>query len=65
MFFPKDDSVLSPDELAACQRVFNHICAVKQVTLDMHREEIAKEILLACRNGVKDEKSLISLLLTE
>ncbi|MFP3546692.1 hypothetical protein SB748_24880 [Rhizobium sp. SIMBA_035] len=63
MFFPKDDSMLLPDEIAVCQRVFNHVCAVKQVALDMHREEIAKQILLACRDGIKDEKSLIRLLL--
>jgi hypothetical protein len=63
MFFSKDNTTLWPDELAVCQRVFDHICVVKQVTLDMHREEIAKQILLACRNGVKDEKSLIRLLL--
>lgn len=63
MFFQKDDSMLSPDELAVCQRVFNHICAVKQIALDMHREELAKQILFACLNGVKDEKSLIRILL--
>jgi len=63
MFFQKDDSMLSPDELAICQLVFNRICTVKQVALDMHREEIAKQILLACRNGIKDGKSLMRLLL--
>lgn len=64
MFFPKDHSMLSPDELVVCQRVFDHICAIKQVTLDIHREDIAKQILLACRNGIKDERSLLKLLLS-
>jgi len=63
MFALKDNSMLSPDELAVCQRVFDHICNVKQLTLDMHREEIAKQILMAYRDGVKSETSLIRLLL--
>jgi len=63
MFALKDNLMLSPDELAVCQRVFDHICNVKQLTLDMHREEIAKQILMVYRDGVKSENSLIRFLL--
>lgn len=63
MFSSKGGSVLSPDELAICQRVFDHLCAVKQITLEIHRDDVAKQILLAFRDGARDEKSLIERLL--
>lgn len=59
MFDTKEASTLSPRDLAVCQRVFDHVCMTKQVTLDMHREEVAKRILLAYRGGLRDEGALI------
>jgi hypothetical protein len=35
---------------------------MKQISLDMHREEIAKRIMLAYRSGLRDEDALIKLL---
>lgn len=62
MFQLNNSAALSPSDLALCRRVFDHVCAVRQVSLDMHREEIAKQILEACRQGVNDEGSLIKLM---
>jgi hypothetical protein len=35
---------------------------MRQIFLDMHREEVAKRIILAYRSGLRDEGSLIKLL---
>lgn len=62
MFDNKEADTLSPRDLTVCQRVFDRVCAVQQITLDMHREELAKRIIRAYHSGLRDEGALIKLL---
>ena len=65
MFETREALFLSPRDLAICQRVFDHVSVTKQIALDMHREELAKRIVLAFRSGLRDEGTLIKVLLDE
>lgn len=53
---------LKPAEIALCDRVFDHICAQRQITLDMYKEDVADRVIDAYRHGVRDEGALIRLL---
>ena len=54
---------MAPEDIALCQRVYDHVCAARQISLDWHREELADRILQAFRHGVKDEDTLTRLVL--
>lgn len=43
--------VLNDAELALCQRVFDPVAAVKQITTDTAREELATRIILSIQHG--------------
>ena len=63
MFDSIEASTLSPRDLTVCRRVFDHVCGMQQISSDMQREELAKRIILAYRSGLRDEDSLIKLLI--
>jgi hypothetical protein len=62
MFDTKQAESLSARDLIVCRRVFDHVCTTQQITLEMHREDTAKRIILAYRSGLRDEDALIRLL---
>ncbi|ARO30093.1 hypothetical protein NXC14_CH02156 [Rhizobium sp. NXC14] len=56
-------NVLNHAEVARCQRVFDHVVSVKQITSDPQRQDLACRIIQSYQHGVKDEDSLLSLLI--
>ncbi|MDK4735836.1 hypothetical protein [Rhizobium sp. CNPSo 3490] len=56
-------NVLNHAELALCQRVFDHVVLVKKITSDPQRQDLASRIIQSYQHGVKDEDSLLSLLI--
>ncbi|AHF83887.1 hypothetical protein RLEG3_19670 [Rhizobium leguminosarum bv. trifolii WSM1689] len=56
-------TVLSDEEVALCQRVFDHISSVRQITTDTEREDLAQRVIYSYQHGVKDEGALLRLLI--
>ncbi|PDT29795.1 hypothetical protein CO660_09975 [Rhizobium sp. L9] len=56
-------NVLNHAEVALCQRVFDHVVSVKKITSDPQRQDLASRIIQSYQHGVKDEDSLLSLLI--
>ena len=48
-------TALSDEEVTLCQRVFDHISSVRQVTTDTEREDLARRVIHSYQHGVKDE----------
>jgi hypothetical protein len=55
-------SVLNDEEVALCQRVYDHVRSVRHTTTDGDREELARLIIHSFQHGVKDEDALVRLL---
>lgn len=53
---------LNSDEVALCQRVFDHIILAKHLNSDAERQDVAHRIIQSFRHGVKDEEALVRLL---
>lgn len=45
--------VLNDADLALCQRVFDPVAAVREITTDTAREELASRIILSFQHGVR------------
>jgi hypothetical protein len=56
-------SPMQEDDVALCQRVYEHICMARHIATDGEREELAIQILHFYQHGVKDQGSLERLLL--
>ena len=56
-------SVLNDDEVALCQRVFDHVSSARQIVTPADREELAMRVIQSFQHGVKDEDSLVRLLI--
>ncbi|ARQ13780.1 hypothetical protein B5K05_23545 [Rhizobium phaseoli] len=56
-------SVLNDDEVALCQRVFDHVSSARQIVTTADREELAMRVIQSFQHGVKDEDSLVRLLI--
>ena len=56
-------SVLNDDEVALCQRVFDHVVLAKQVKSDAERQDLATRIIQSYQHGVTDEEALLRLLI--
>ncbi|SCB58545.1 hypothetical protein GA0061105_10512 [Rhizobium aethiopicum] len=56
-------TTLNDDEVALCQRVFDHVALVKKITADAERQDLASRIIQSYQHGVKDEDSLLRLLI--
>ncbi|MDC9811912.1 hypothetical protein [Rhizobium binxianense] len=56
-------TVLSDEDVALCQRVFDHISSVRQITTDTEREDLARRVIHAYQQGVKAEAALMRLLI--
>ncbi|MBB4477504.1 hypothetical protein [Rhizobium etli] len=54
--------VLNDAEVALCQRVYDHVVSVKQVSTDTEHEDLASRIIQSFQHGVKDEDALLRLL---
>ncbi|EJC84245.1 hypothetical protein Rleg4DRAFT_6051 [Rhizobium leguminosarum bv. trifolii WSM2297] len=63
--FPLDVSHTALDDaaVALCQRVYNHVISVKQLNTDRDREELASRIIQSFQHGVKDEDTLVGLII--
>ncbi|AHG45141.1 hypothetical protein RLEG12_18735 [Rhizobium leguminosarum bv. trifolii CB782] len=59
----KAQCVLNDVEIALCQRVFDHVAAVKQIQTDAEREDLASRVIHSFQHGVKDEAALVRLLI--
>ncbi|MGR9225102.1 hypothetical protein [Rhizobium leguminosarum] len=55
-------TVLGDEEVALCQRVFDHISSMRQIT-DTEREDLAQRVIHSYQHGVKDEGALLRLLI--
>ena len=56
-------SVLSDEEVALCQRVYDHVRSVRQIKTDRDCEELATRIIQSFQHGVKDEDALTRLVI--
>jgi hypothetical protein len=56
-------TALSDEEVTLCQRVFDHISSVRQITTDTEREDLARRVIHSYQHGVKDEGALLRLLI--
>ncbi|OWV87373.1 hypothetical protein ATY75_03435 [Rhizobium sp. N122] len=56
-------NVLNDAEVALCQRVYDHVVSVKQINADAEREDLACRIIQSFQHGVKDEQTLLRLLI--
>ena len=56
-------SPMQEDDVALCQRVYEHICMARHIATYGEREELAIQILHFYQHGVKDQGSLERLLL--
>ncbi|NNU66247.1 hypothetical protein G9X67_13235 [Rhizobium sp. WYCCWR 11152] len=56
-------TVLGDEEVALCQRVFDHISSVRRITTDTEREDLARRVIHLYQHGVKDEGALLRLLI--
>ncbi|WP_064681745.1 hypothetical protein [Rhizobium bangladeshense] len=56
-------SVLNDNEVALCQRVFDHVVSVNKITSDSQRQDLASRIIQSYQHGVKDENGLLRLLI--
>ncbi|MBB3656827.1 hypothetical protein FHX15_002055 [Rhizobium sp. BK650] len=54
---------MQEEDVAVCQRVYDHICEARHISTDSEREELAIQILHFYQHGVKDQGSLERLLL--
>jgi hypothetical protein len=54
---------LGDEEVALCQRVFDHVISVRQITTDTEREDLAQRVIHSYQHGVKDEGALLRLLI--
>ncbi|MFC5757213.1 MULTISPECIES: hypothetical protein [unclassified Rhizobium] len=54
---------MQEEDVALCQRVYEHICTARHIATDGEREELAIQILHFYQHGVKDQGSLERLLL--
>ncbi|EJC75587.1 hypothetical protein Rleg10DRAFT_5779 [Rhizobium leguminosarum bv. trifolii WSM2012] len=59
----KAQCVLNDVEFALCQRVFDHVAAVKQIQTDAEREDLASRVIQSFQHAVKDEAALVRLLI--
>ncbi|MGZ2505920.1 hypothetical protein EHI47_12205 [Rhizobium leguminosarum] len=56
-------SVLGDEEVALCQRVYDHVRSVRQMKTDRDCEELATRIIQSFQHGVKDEDALTRLVI--
>ncbi|NKL37511.1 hypothetical protein GFL49_27850 [Rhizobium leguminosarum bv. viciae] len=56
-------TALNDEEVALCQRVYDHIVSVRQIQTDAEREELAARVIQSFQHGVKDEAALMRLLI--
>ncbi|WP_029871054.1 hypothetical protein [Rhizobium leguminosarum] len=56
-------TALNDEEVALCQRVYDHIVSVRQIKTDAEREELAARVIQSFQHGVKDEDALMRLLI--
>lgn len=56
-------TALNDEEVALCQRVFDHIVSVQQIKTDAEREDLAAQVIHSFQHGVKDEEALMRLLI--
>ncbi|WP_018445494.1 hypothetical protein [Rhizobium gallicum] len=51
-------TTMSGEEVALCQRVYDHVRSVRQINTDRDCEELATRIIQSFQHGVKDEDAL-------
>jgi hypothetical protein len=56
-------SVLNDEEVALCQRVYDHVRSVRLTTTDGDLDELARRIIHSFQHGVKDEDALTRLVI--
>ncbi|MBB3744982.1 hypothetical protein FHX10_004519 [Rhizobium sp. BK591] len=56
-------NVLSDEEIALCQRVYDHVRSVRHVTTDDDCDELARRIIQSFQHGVRDEDALTRLVI--
>ncbi|AHG49106.1 hypothetical protein RLEG12_09195 (plasmid) [Rhizobium leguminosarum bv. trifolii CB782] len=54
-------NVLDDADIALCQRVYDQIIALKLITTDATREDLATRIIQSFQLGIKDEDALLRL----
>ncbi len=54
---------MQEDDVALCQRVYEHICMARHISTPDEQEELAIQILHFYQHGVKDQGSLERLLM--
>lgn len=60
--FAANDAPLQNEDIAICQRVFDHLCASGHITGGDACDELAIQIIHLYRHGVTNEDSLEQLL---
>ncbi|WP_064686586.1 hypothetical protein [Rhizobium bangladeshense] len=56
-------TVLNDAEVALCQRVFDQVVLLKQIKTDIERQDLASRIIHSYQQGVKDEGTLLKLMI--
>lgn len=56
-------TILNDQEVALCQRVYDHVILVRQIATNAEREDLAVRIIQSFQHGVKDEDALTRLLI--
>lgn len=56
-------TILNDQEVALCQRVYDHVTLVRQIATNAEREDLAVRIIQSFQHGVKDEDALTRLLI--
>ncbi|ANL30173.1 hypothetical protein AMC90_PA00063 (plasmid) [Rhizobium phaseoli] len=56
-------TTMGDEEVALCQRVYDHVSTTRQIKSKEDREELARRIIHSYQHGVKDENALKRLLM--
>ncbi|MGR9076277.1 hypothetical protein [Rhizobium leguminosarum] len=56
-------TTMSDEEVALCQRVYDHVRSVRHVTRDGDLDELARRIIQSFQHGVRDEDALTRLVI--
>ncbi|MBY5572195.1 hypothetical protein HFO55_34420 [Rhizobium leguminosarum] len=56
-------TVLKDQEVALCQRVYDHVCSIRQINTEPERQDLAARVIMSFQHGVKDEEALMRLLI--
>ncbi|MGR9535730.1 hypothetical protein [Rhizobium leguminosarum] len=51
-------TTMSDEEVALCQRAYDHVRLARHVTTDGDRDELARRIVQSFQHGVRDEDAL-------